>query len=52
MSTLKEVSDYRMENIFSNPSTVEWLKWCDERYYCDDDDDDEEEEEITADNLI
>jgi len=41
-----------MENIFSNPSTVEWLKWCDERYYCDDDDDDEEEEEITADNLI
>ncbi|CAI6362634.1 unnamed protein product [Macrosiphum euphorbiae] len=50
MSTLKEVSDYRLENIFSNPSTVEWLKWCDERYYCDDDD--EEEEEITADNLI
>lgn len=49
MSTLKEVSDYRLENIFNNPSKVEWFKWCDERYYCDDD---EDEEEITADNSI
>jgi len=45
MSTLKEVSDYRLENIFSYPSTVEWFKWCDERYYCD-------EKEDTNDNLI
>lgn len=33
--TFKDVSDYRMENIFSHPSTEEWSKWCDERYYCD-----------------
>ncbi|XP_025198295.1 uncharacterized protein LOC112596724 [Melanaphis sacchari] len=46
LSTLKEVSDYRLENITSYPSTIEWLKWCDERYYCD------EEEEDTDDNLI
>ncbi|XP_015375383.1 PREDICTED: uncharacterized protein LOC107169928, partial [Diuraphis noxia] len=36
LSTLKEVSDYRLKNIFNKPSTVEWFKWCDERYYCDD----------------
>lgn len=46
MSTLKEVSDYRLENIFSHPSTEEWIKWCDERYYCD------EDEDGTDDNLI
>jgi len=52
MTTLKEVSDYRLENIFNNPSTVEWFKWCDERYYCDDDDVDDDDEEDTADNSI
>lgn len=51
MSTLKEVSDYRLENIFSNPSTVEWFKWCDERYHCDDEEE-EDAEEDTADSLI
>ncbi|XP_025420429.1 uncharacterized protein LOC112690593 [Sipha flava] len=35
MLTFKDVSDYRLDNIFSHPSTEEWLKWCDERYYCD-----------------
>jgi len=52
MSTLKEVSDYRLENMSSHhPSTIEWFKWCDERYYCDDDDEDDEEED-TDNNLI
>jgi len=52
---LKEVSDYRLENIFNNPSTVEWYKWCDKRYYCNDDGEEEEgeeEEEDTPDNSI
>lgn len=35
MSTFEEVSDYRLENIFSNPSPEEWLKWCDDRYSCE-----------------
>ncbi|CAH1726177.1 unnamed protein product [Aphis gossypii] len=54
MSTLKEVSDYRLVNMSSHPSTIEWFKWCDERYYCDDydDDDDDDEEEDTDKNLI
>ncbi|XP_026807690.1 uncharacterized protein LOC113550188 [Rhopalosiphum maidis] len=46
MSTLKEVSDYRLVNISRHPSTIEWFKWCDEQYYCD------EEEEDTDENLI
>lgn len=37
MSTFKDVSDYRLENIFTQPSTSEWLKWCDEQYYCNED---------------
>lgn len=45
VSTFKEVSNHRLENIFSNPSREEWSKWCDERYSC-------EEEPTIDDNLI
>lgn len=37
MSTFKDISDYRLENIFNQPSTAEWLKLCDEQYYCEED---------------
>lgn len=46
MSTFKDVSDYRLANMFNNPSPEEWMKWCDERYSCSD------EETAMDNNLI
>lgn len=45
VSTFKEVSNYRLENMLNNLSAEEWSKWCDERYSC-------EEEPTINDNLI
>jgi len=36
MTTFKEVTNTRLENIFIKPSAENWLKWCDEHYQCED----------------
>jgi len=44
MSTFKDVSDFRHQNIVNYSSTEEMIKWCDQSYFC--------EEETINDNLI